>query len=357
MTPNRKGNLEFIRVTESNLGQFAEGMSELEEAVWGRQTAPAYWGWRYFENPTRRSTTVVALREDRVVGKMGGVCLPMVVGGKQQTVTLVEGLSMLPSERSWDCLRGLMAANFLEGQRDSVSLGFGFATKKWTAIHHKMGLRSLGRTPVWLGFLDLKRILKRRSVPDVLALLGGMAGLFIGVRRERVPLSGVEIQPIERFDADTNGLWQTLEPLRWISVVKDTSYLRWRYDSCPGYSYRKLAAFRRGRVEGVAVYSVSQERKNGYLLELLADKDDVTLLRRLAVEAIDAMDQEEVGLIAASFPPGTAAAQALGAFGFKAWGSLFWNIETVLRGSWPEEPSGERGLKRWNFSLGDWLYH
>lgn len=357
MTPNRKGNLEFIRVTESNLGRFAEGMSELEETVGGRQTAPAYWGWRYFGNPAGGSSTVIALREGRMVGKIGAVHLPIVVAGKRQRASLVEGISMLPSERSWECLRGLIMAALEEGQRDSLSLAFGFAKKRFAAIHNKMGHHSLGRTPGWFGFVDLKRILRSRGVPGIVSSLGGLAGRLVGVRRKRVPIPGVEIRPIERFDVSMDEFWHALEPLQWVSVVKDTSYLRWRYDSCPGYAYKRHAAFRKDRLEGLAVYSISHERRNGYLLELMADKDDLNLLKRLAVEVVDRMDQEGAGLISASFFPGSAAARALSALGFKAWSPLFWNIETLIGGSWPEDPSGEGGLKRWNFSLGDWLYH
>ncbi len=361
MAQTSRNNLQFIRVTQSNVDTYAAGMSELERAVWKRDLDPRYWGWRYFENPTRRSSTVLALRGGRIVGKMGEIHLPVVIQGQRHIASLVEGLSVLPAERSWDCLRGLIMACFQERKRDSVFLAFGFATKHWMGFHDKLGLRTLGRCPIWFGLLNLNRILRRRSIPGVLADLGGMAGLLARIHRTKIPLSRVEIRPFERFDMDINDLWNELEPRQRVSVVKDAAYLRWRYDSCPGYSYKKLGAFGKQRIEGFAVYGISPERRNGYLLELMAHKDDLNLLHQLTLDAVEAMDREGAGFISASFPPGSAAATGLERLGFRSWGTFFWNIKTVLWGPWPEafpKASGdETFLKGWDFSLGDWLYH
>lgn len=348
--------LRFLRVTQVNLPELAEGLSALEQAVQGRHPDPSTWSWRYLENPLGESTTVVAIRDGRVVGRLGGVHLPIVIEGERQVACLMEGLSVLPVERSWECLRGLLAASAEECRGSSVSLFFAFATRVSAALNRRLGHTILGPTPIWSGFLDVSQVLRDRSFPGALAGLGKLAGPLVGVRRGTFSVAGVETVPVKHFDTQASNLWQSVEPLRGIAVVKDASFLEWRYDRCPGRAYRRLAAQKGGQLEGLAVYALSLTRKDGYILELIARNDNLLVLRQLVAGVLTDMSSEGVGLVSASFPHGSAAAETLAALGFKTWGTWFWRMQTIIAGHWFESGS-PASLHRWDFSLGDWLYH
>ena len=64
-----QNNLTFLRVSESNIDQFALGLSELHLSARSQTRDPAFWQWCYFNNPPGKSNLIVAIRDGQIVGK------------------------------------------------------------------------------------------------------------------------------------------------------------------------------------------------------------------------------------------------------------------------------------------------
>jgi hypothetical protein len=344
----------FQLLTRANLPELADGLTALEEAVHGRRLEHSFWQWRYFENPAGGSVTVVALRDGTVLGKSGGVLVPLFAGGVSRTACLMEGLCVLPGERSWPIYRGLLASHAEHSRQAGIDLFFGFSTRLAAGMHRRLGYPDLGRCPVWSGFLDARKVLRSRSIPAS-SLLAFLAQPLVCVGR-RAPGKDVEIAPLEQFGGEVDEFRGAVEERNRVAVDKNAAYLQWRYVRCPGQTYRRLGAWRAGRLEGYAVSRFSRLRGDGYLLELTARHDDPTILSNLASESLRALADEGAGLVSASFRRRSPQARVLRSLGFKIWGTWLWNMRTILAGAWIEAGLLAPGT-RWDYTLGDWLYY
>jgi hypothetical protein len=353
-----ENNLELLKVDGSNIDGLAGGLSELHHSVGGRAVDPAHWRWCYVDNPTGKTGTIVALRAGRVVGKFGSVYMRLVAGGERVTAGLMEGLSIEPSERSWQCLSGLMKMSLDEAIKAKVAFGFGFATRVASELSTRLGAVSLGPAPIYSGFINTANVLRGRSVPFPLSLVGWLAHPLVGLKVANVDSTDLDIRGVESFDNSFDGIWDSIEwSPRTVAVVKDSAYLNWRYVRCPDRRYVRLAAYRGDRPEGLIVYRSGAPRHDAFLLELLARDDDPETMRVLLSTALGELRRQKAGLVSASFPTTSRAAAVLNETGFKPWGSRFWNMDIIVATERGKGASPELDLSSWDFSLGDWLYH
>ncbi len=350
-----EGSLAFRLLTPDNLPAYAEPLAAQGARPLLRGPAEAVARWRYFQNPLGASTTVLALRNERLVGKLAAVHLRARVAGETRRVGVNEGLFVLPAERSWPCLRGLLRHGLEESVAAGVDFGISFVNPAGRELNHHCGWSVLGRLPVQSGFLDVGRALVGRGLPAPLGFVGRLAQPLVGVR-DGAPLAGVELRPVTTFDADFDSLLPDGIPPDGVALLKDAAYLQWRYLDCPGAAYRCLAAYRAGRPVGLVVSRTSPRRHDGYLLELCARDDDPALLEALAGAALADLRAEAVGLVSASFPERSAAAGTLQGLGFGSWATERWGMDLVVASDPARTPAPERDFRRWQLSLGDWLY-
>jgi len=350
-------DVEFVTLSRENVDELAPALSRLDLAVRGRQVNEAYWRWCYLDNPAGPATAIIATCEGEVVGKHGCVPMRMTVAGHGVTAYLMEGLSLLPEHRNWNALRGLLHATLTATEGEAAAFGFGFATPLPTAFHRLMGLETLERLPIFVGLQDARHALQALGASKPLSrLLGGPAQLLLGVRTPRAS-GATDLREITAFDASFDALWNALEPDRGTAVVKDASYLNWRYTQCPSIDYGRIAAWRLERPEGMAVWRVDRSKRHGFLLELLAREDRTEVLEELLGEVLRRMAQGEVGLVSACFPPHSAAARILRKAGFNTWASRLRKMSLILTvdPDWVHHQTVTS--QPWQYTFGDWLFH
>ena len=347
--------LTFLRVLEINIDELAQGLSELYFLVRGQRRDPAYWKWRYLRNPFRKSILSVAIRGDRVVGIYGLLYLVLTVQGQRVIGGLLGDLFIHPAERSWGCFRGLAEMNIAESQKDNAAFHFGVSPSSLRKLSQQLGAVSLGRLPIYLGLLNIPRVLEGRSVPFPLSLAGRILQPFVGLSNRRISCNDLDIRPIERFDSAFDELWSNVVGNRSIAVQKNAVYLNWRYGECPGLRFGRLAAYREKRLEGLVIFCISDLRNGSLILELMARDDNLDTMKALLLQVILELRAQKIGHITASFPAESRAAVVLKELGFKPWGARFWNTPEIIVASPPKESCPELNLKNWDLSLGDWI--
>jgi len=349
-------SLEFRTIDAGNVDALAGGLSALHEAVRGERRDARYWRWCYVEGPLGGGGSAAALHGGGVVGRLGRVPVRFVVAGRRVAAALYEGLHVLPSSRSWQCYRGLVAESLRTSAARRSVFGYAFVTRSGAALSARTGGLRLGRVPFLVGVLDIARALEGRSVPRPLALAGGLFQPWLGLRPHRRGPADLAIRPVEQFDAAFDDLWQAIEPNRVVAAVRDAAYLNWRYATCPGRRYVCLAAYRElQRPEGLVVVRRRTERRDAFVLELFARDDDRAVLRALLQRAMLALDRAGAGLVAASFPAGSAEAAVVRDLGFRPWAGRLLGIELIVTPDAEGRSGLERRLSNWSFSLGDWL--
>lgn len=92
-----------------------------------------------------------------------------------------------------------------------------------------------------------------------------------------------EVRRLDRFDESHDELWRRLESQYSCAVVRDASYLNWKYVEQPGQDFRRLEIRREGKPVAVAVVMVREPRRKytyrrGYVVDLVAPMDDADVV-------------------------------------------------------------------------------
>jgi len=337
--------------------RLAEGITACHNAARHERRSPARWRWLCVDNPGEGGASVVAMRDGDVAGFLGNTYMRFSLAGRRIRAGFVGDLSILEPERSWGCYAGLVEESARKAVADGVELGYAFALRSAAEVSRRLGAACLGRLPVYAGFLSVPRMLKGRGASAVLSRLGGLAQPLVGLKRAGAAADDLDIRPIEGpFDAAFDELWNAVEAGRTVTVVRDAAYLNWRYVDCPATDYARLAAFRDGSLQGLAVFCAWPERRKAYLVELLARDDCPATLAALLGGVVESLAAAGIGLVTACFPAGSAEAQALRRMGFRGWVGRFWNLELTVMTD-PDGGGPELDVANWYFSLGDWLTH
>jgi hypothetical protein len=113
---------------------------------------------------------------------------------------------------------------------------------------------------------------------------------------ERLDLSAT---PIDRFAERHDRLWADASSGLRCAVVRDASYLNWKYVAQPGQSFTRLDITDGGRLVGVAVWMLrpaDQHYQYGraFLVDLVAPTHDDALLQRIVKAACAAIEGDGV---------------------------------------------------------------
>ncbi len=350
--------LTFTRISKSNIDELSKGLSELySKSANPSYRDPSYWRWCYNENPLGKSNCIVATRNGRIMGKFGNIYLKMSVQRKRVVARLMEGLYIEPDERSWRCYAGLMEKSHLETSKDNIAFGFAISTPDAEKLSLRTGAISLGRAPLYIGFISIERLLLGLPLPRFLSLAGWLVQPLLNLKTAKVDISDQDIRPIETFDDSFDRLWENIEQNRTLSLVKDADFLNWRYVRCPNRKYSRFAAYDKGYLKGFIVLRTTSSKRDGFIFELQALDDDKNAMKALLAYGIEKMGEQGVGLVSASFPVDSPQAKALKELGFNTWGTRLWNMKIVVSTDSNRDSSPELDLKNWSFSLGDWLYY
>jgi len=354
--PDYKGKYCWQTLDASNVDALAQRVSSFYREAGGEWRSPRYWRWYCGENPAGGSACIVALRNGRVVGMLGDTYMRFCVAGRQVRAALLGELRVLESERSWRCCIGLMEQSVARAVADQVAMGYAFTVRSAVELSHRLGAVRLGRIPVYGGFVNVPRLLQGRGVPPVPSLAGWLAQPLLGTREGSRRAGDLDIRLLEGpFDRSFDELWGAVGGRRTVAAVRDAAYLNWRYVQCPDRRYRRLAAFRAGKPQGLAVFRSKPKRRTGYLLELFARNDCATTLRALLERAVASLAEEGVGLVTGSFPAASAEAAMLAEMGFQRWVTGLWNMHLVVVSDPAPGPRPQLDASNWYFSLGDWL--
>jgi hypothetical protein len=349
--------LEFSLITDTNIASVATQLSELCLEVNGYQLAPEYWRWCYLDNPVGENRTVIASRNNRVVGKFGSIHMRLSNGKEQMLGLLLEGLSIIPAERSWSCFSGLLSlSRDTSSAKNDAAFGFAIANSTSATLSPHTGGTNIGSIPLYSGFINVERVLASRRLPRSLAISGRLAQPFVGLKLPKQD-SGIEIRSIDVFDDEFNQLWANIEGRRKLTLVKDAAFLNWRYVDCPGREYSRIAAYRHNRLHGYAVFRATPSRRDGFLLELQAMDDDPQTMTTLLAHSVQVMNDKGVGLFSASFNKDSPQTALLKKTGFVSWGTRLWNMELAVVPKAGGKSGPELQHENWSYSLGDWLYY
>jgi GNAT superfamily N-acetyltransferase len=206
-----------------------------------------------------------------------------------------------------------------------------------------------------LGWIDLPR-LRLWARPLRVA---GVARYLLGRTGERETmrppspagraLRGLEVRPVERFQADLDALGLRAAAGYGNHFARDVEYFNWRYLDSPR-DYRCFGAHRDGELVGVAVVGHTYKHgiSAGFLADLVAAPEDAQAVRALAARALEEVRGGADAVVV--LPPRIPAQRrALARSGFAPTNTVLRFIGKPLR----ENVRIDDRADAWHFTLGD----
>jgi GNAT superfamily N-acetyltransferase len=230
----------------------------LQRDVWGQNVSSDEFDWWFERNPAGPRLISLVPDDGRVAGVSGMSFFRMVLNGAEADVAFALDAATHPDYRG----RGLWSKLELRNEEASARAGAVAA----------LGFTNPVAGPILVGKLGWRDLTRLRLWARPLVVRGREPG---------------ETEPLERFGAETDALYQDERKRFGNHLVRSAEFLNWRYVESPR-RYRCFAARRDGRLEGYAVlaHKEYEGRTVGAVADLVGSRWACrSLLGRCAREA------------------------------------------------------------------------
>ena len=276
---------------------------ELFAACWDEEKSEmnlACWEWLYELNPnTDPDRPVIFILEEngQIIGSVSCVPSQLMVDGAIYNFHWVMDYMVHPEHRGG--MKGFRLAREVI-KLSASTLGSGFPIQEtvpiWLRAGKKVGVDEVGAFGPMVLPLNARYVLQRKSLnplltaPANLALKPALALHRLWKGLSAPMTSGLTVSEIERFDHDFSDFFARVGPGYPIIVVRDDSYLNWRFCDYPGKEYTKLIVrdgegANRGFLVSRTVLKHNGIRE-GLLVDMLVQRGDEAALRALVREAL-----------------------------------------------------------------------
>lgn len=242
-------------------------------------TQGSYLRWQYEDNPAGPACAWVA--EDQAAGDLAAqyavIPVRLVVDGVERTGGLTVNLFTDRRYRGRGLFTGLAHAVFGTLPHRGIVLAYGFPNPpSFPAFVGRHGFRSLGLVPLLIKPLRIREAARRAFGP----LLGSLVGVPATVCQpilwpspRGAQASGYSVESLTDIGKEFDAFWLAQRLRHRAMVVRDASYLRWRYLACPTRTYHVLAARAAGRIVGYLIGRVVKILgiRSGVVVDLLVE--------------------------------------------------------------------------------------
>ena len=282
--------------------------AELEEAVFEfqrkeypdrlPQTIPGRWRWMFVASAERLGIAPLVwlyLRKGEVVAHQGALPVRLHVSGKE----LVTGWFV--ETMAGQAVRGspigpMLIKKALEDLPLNLSLG---QTAQMRELQFALGWRQVCSLAHHV-FVSGYRMNLRHKLPAgaAEAAAAGLA-LLHGLRRRRgrhVPSQDVTFASVDRFTAEHDALWKRMAATCACAVVRDASYLNWKYVDRPFAAFMRTEMRDRGELVGVVVTMLREPTdvysyRRGFLVDLVVPLDRPDYVSMLVDAAVTSLQR------------------------------------------------------------------
>jgi acyl carrier protein len=251
-----------------------------------RHMIPARWRWMFVESAHRLDRSpIVWLHRDNgaIVGHMGAIPVKLKIQGTEHDTAWCVDTMVLESHRS-KAVGSRLMVDARETLPFALSLG---QTSEMRQICLRLGWKQVAPLQSAQLIVRPENVL-RGKLPAPAAWAAGL-GLRAGTAvRELLHDRRGPPRPreVSRFDARHDQLWRESSRGLSCAVVRDSSYLNWKYVEQPGQHFVRVELLDDEKVCGIAVWMLREpddtyRYSRGFLVELVAPLNDAAQLRRV----------------------------------------------------------------------------
>jgi hypothetical protein len=248
-----------------------------------------HWRWLHADNPLGARIIVAVDGENEVMAQYAGLAVRAKLEGRDTLFCQAVDSMNARSERTGLARRGLIAA-CCESFRDA----FGGDAEGKCAFTYGLPVGATWR----IGTKQLGYQLMREGL--VLDLDLARAG-----EAAQDSAADVTVREVERFDAEVDELFARVATEHAAIVVRDASYLNWRFADSPTRRYALAVAGSKGSARGLAVYAFGRFDgiEGGLVCDWLTPSDDVDAVRALRAWLVTKARASQASRLMAVFGP------------------------------------------------------
>ena len=269
-----------------------------QKAAWPRRRADwvlPRWRWMSVDSARRLGVDPrIWLYRDagQVVGYTGAIPVRVKIGPEVRNSAWLVDTMVLEAYRS----KAVGSRIMVQAHEDlpfALSLG---QTAEMREVQLRLGWRRVAALEVAQLLIRPENVLKGK-LPWPAAVAAGLglraSSAVRDLLRER---TRSEVREVSRFDDRHDRLWASASSSMPCAVVRDASYLNWKYVDQPGQEFLRLEIVEAGEVKGIAVLSFREpddvyQYRRAFLVDLVAPLGDESRLAQL-LEAASAAAAE-----------------------------------------------------------------
>jgi hypothetical protein len=280
---------------------------------------PARWRWMFLDSARRlglEPRVWLYRAAETVVGHMGSIPVRLKLGDEQMHTSWLVDTMVLEEYRS-QAIGSRLMVDAHEDEPFSLSLG---QSPEMREIQFRLGWKMVAPLQIAQKLVNPGNVLKGKlPAPATWAATVGLRASSV-VRDLLGDQRRFDARPIAGFDARHDALWRTAARDLTCAVVRDASYLNWKYVDQPGQRFLRLDIVSDRGLEGVAVWMFREPDarylyRRAFLVDLVTPLSDGASLRRVVKAACDGVDDEDVDALLCHHID-TRLTQALRACGF-----------------------------------------
>lgn len=289
---------------ESQIFELVKAVWEQEQQIPEKEQWIKGWRWMFADNPAGSSIIFLAEHNGKLVGEYPLVMADMKIGGRIAKAGQIADTMTHPKYRRQGIAFSLGGEALRQLKEQGALLAFGFPTDEAYLLHCKSGWLDICSIRLMIKPLNLRTMLERhltrnKLLLDVLSAIGELA-LKIIFRAERTPqIDGLTITKLSYFDDRFNEFWERIAEDYNIIVVRNKSYLNWRYVDVPNASYDIYAAEKYGKICGYVILDRKYLRRLvfGRILDIIAPLHERKIVQCLISKAVEHFEKERVDAV------------------------------------------------------------
>jgi len=300
MTPGSV-NPELGLARPSDLSRIAQFLIPLGGESFGERfpdgTVQDFYRWKYFSNPLGEAIVGIAAVGDAVVSVVAATPKRIQLRGKTAPAYELGDFLTDGNYRKLGLFSRLIELVCREASnRDSSLIYVRPNDVSFPILVSKLAFHEGQRLDSRRFVLPSPTLSRKTGIPAHLLRLSGMDWLC---KKRCIPnYSGgsVTVSSVERFGEETDQLWQRASAGYDFALVRDSSYLNWRYADCPT-PYKIWLAARNGETVGFLVTSADRASPTAAVVDLFASIGDAEAVRALLARGLEDLLRSGVQLI------------------------------------------------------------
>jgi NADP-dependent 3-hydroxy acid dehydrogenase YdfG/acyl carrier protein len=242
------------------------------------------WRWMFVRSAQRIGVEPkfwIHREAGRIAGQMGSIPVRLQIGGEERDARWLVDTMVLEQYRSQALGPRLMVVAH-EDEPFSLSLG---QTVEMREIQFRLGWKQVAPMQVAQLLVRPDAVLKGKLPRPAVWAAGLGVRASSAVREWLSEPAAFEARTIDRFDTRHDELWRSVARQFPCAVVRDASYLNWKYVEQPGQCFVRVDVTEGDRLRGTAVWMIRDadrhyKYRRAFLVDLVTSMSDPAALRQ-----------------------------------------------------------------------------